>query len=217
MNYFLRFSVLIMALFISSSGICQYVESEWEDRDTWMDVNFIFDQVGIEKGSYVADIGCHEGYLSVHLARRVGDSGKIYAVDVREDRLETLRENLQDRKLRNVEVILGDYDDPKLPRNALDVVIIMDTYHEMDDYRTILDHVYSSLKPNGKIVIVEKLKTRIIGKSRDAQTNAHSLGTEYVTEELRDAGFRVIYENNDLGDWENDTDKVIWMLIGRKT
>ncbi|WP_461303194.1 class I SAM-dependent methyltransferase [Aureisphaera sp.] len=206
-----------MALLVSPLVLGQYVESEWEDRDTWMDVDFIFDQAEIEKGSFVADIGCHEGYLSIHLAKRVGDSGGVYAVDVREDRLDVLRDNLEDRDLNNVEVILGDYDDPKLPRNTLDVVIIMDTYHEMEEYQTILDHVYSSLKPNGKIVIVEKLKSRIIGSSRQAQTNAHSLSTGYVIEELRNAGFRVLYENNDLGNWENDEDKVIWMLIAKKT
>ncbi len=216
MSTILKFSVLIIAFLVSPLAMCQYVESEWVDRDTWMDVSFIFDHAGIEHGSFVADIGCHEGYLSVHLAERVGNSGQVYAVDVREDRLDVLRDNLNDRKLQNVKVIHGDYDDPKLPRNTLDVVIIMDTYHEMDDYRVILDHVYSSLKPNGKIVIVEKLKSRIIGKSRSIQTDAHSLGPEYVSEELRDAGFRVIYENNDLGNWENDEDKVIWMLIGTK-
>ncbi|GAB5399527.1 MAG: hypothetical protein Aureis2KO_11120 [Aureisphaera sp.] len=217
MNTLFRFFVILMALLVSPLVLGQYVESEWEDRDTWMDVDFIFDQAEIEKGSFVADIGCHEGYLSIHLAKRVGDSGGVYAVDVREDRLDVLRDNLEDRDLNNVEVILGDYDDPKLPRNTLDVVIIMDTYHEMEEYQTILDHVYSSLKPNGKIVIVEKLKSRIIGSSRQAQTNAHSLSTGYVIEELRNAGFRVLYENNDLGNWENDEDKVIWMLIAKKT
>ncbi len=194
----------------------QYVESDWAERDTWMDVDYIFEKAGIDKGSYVADIGCHEGYLTVHLANKVGDTGKVYAVDVRDDRLDALKDHLEDRGINNVEVILGDYDDPKLPRNTLDVVIIMDTYHEIEEYRTVLDHVYSALKPNGKIVIVEKLKSWIKGSSRTAQTDAHSLGTKYVKEELRDAGFRVVFENDDLGDWENDEDKVIWMLVGRK-
>lgn len=203
-------------LFSASIASAQYVADEWAERDTWMDVNAIFDEAGIEKGSFVADIGCHEGYLSVHLAKRVGGKGQIFAVDVREDRLEELEENLKDRKLNNVTVILGDYDNPKLPINALDVVIIMDTYHEMNDYMTILDHVHKSLKSGGRIVIVEKLKSRIKGKSREAQTDAHSLGMKYVRQELNKAGFKEVYHNNDLGDWENDEDKLIWMLMAEK-
>lgn len=207
---------LFILLFVSQLAYSQYVASEWEDRDTWMDVNFILDEAAIASGSYVADIGCHEGYLTIHLANRVEANGRVFAVDVREDRLETLEEHLEERKLDNVNVILGDYDNPKLPEKTLDVVIIMDTYHEMVDYMTILDHVYKSLKPGGRIVIVEKFKSRIKGKTRDEQTDAHSLGPEYVKEELTEAGFYVVYENNDLGDWEEDPNKVIWMLIALK-
>ena len=216
MKYLQKSILALFLLFGAQLAKAQYVTDEWAERDTWMDVNAIFDEAGIEKGSFVADIGCHEGYLSIHLANRVGAKGQIFAVDVREDRLEVLEDNLKDRKLNNVTVIHGDYDNPKLPVNALDVVIIMDTYHEMDDYMTILDHVHKSLKSGGKILIVEKLKSRIKGKSREAQTDAHSLGMEYVREELSRAGFRPLYSNEDLGDWENDEDKVIWMLIAEK-
>ena len=206
----------LILLFGTQLATAQYAADDWAERDTWMDVNAIFDEAGIEKGSFVGDIGCHEGYLSIHLANRVGSKGQVFAVDVREDRLEVLEENLKDRNLKNVTVIHGDYDNPKLPIDVLDVVIIMDTYHEMDDYMKILGHVRRSLKSGGKIVIVEKLKTRIKGKSREAQTDAHSLGMKYVRKELARAGFKEVYNNEDLGDWENDEDKVIWMLIAEK-
>ena len=197
-------------------GFAQYVEDEWEERDSWMDTAFIFEKAGVTQGSYVADIGCHEGYLSVRLANIVREKGRVFAVDVVEHRLDALKEYLKKHDLENVNVILGDYDNPKLPKNKLDVVIIMDTYHEMTDYMTILEHVNKALKPGGTIVIIEKLKTRIKGKSRSAQTDAHSLSTKYVKQELRKAGFKLTYENNDLGDWENDEDKVIWMLVAIK-
>lgn len=206
----------IIILLLPLLGFAQYVENEWEERDTWMDTAFIFEKAGVTQGSYVADIGCHEGYLSVRLANTVGEKGRVFAVDVVEHRLETLKEILKKRDLENVNVILGDYDNPKLPKNELDVVIIMDTYHEMTDYMTILQHLNKALKSGGTIVIIEKLKTRIKGKSRNAQTDAHSLSTKYVKQELRKAGFKVTYENNDLGDWENDEDKVIWMLVAMK-
>ncbi|MCB0462133.1 MAG: class I SAM-dependent methyltransferase [Flavobacteriaceae bacterium] len=194
----------------------QYAENDWDERNTWMNVFAIFDISNIQYGSHVADIGCHEGYLSIHLARKVGKGGRVYAVDVRNDRLEVLKKNLEDRALFNVDVILGDYDNPKLPQNKLDVVVIMDTYHEMTDYMTILNHAKNALKPGGRIVIIEKLKSRIKDKTREEQTNAHSLGIRYVKQELKDAGFKLKYENDDLGDWENDPDKVIWMVVATK-
>lgn len=211
-----RSVALIVLSLLPFVTIAQYAEYDWKERDTWMDVNYIFEQAGIKAGSAVADIGCHEGYLSIHLANEVGTDGKVYAVDVRSDRLRTLETNLEDRNLKNVQVILGDYDNPKLPNNALDVVIIMDTYHEMTEYMTILEHVQKSLKENGRIVIVEKLKSRIKGKSRTAQTNAHSLEMKYVEGELVKTGFKVIKKDNDLGNWENDRDKVIWMIVAEK-
>jgi len=213
---FKKYILLLATLFVSQLMLSQYSEYEWVERDTWMNVKDIFAQAGIDDGSFVADIGCHEGYLSVHLAKAVGYEGRVFAVDVRQDRLETLKSNLKDRKITNVNVIHVDYDDPKLPKNELDVVIIMDTYHEMSDYMAILKHVHISLKPKGKIVIIEKLKTHLKGKSRTTQIDAHSLGPTYVKGELIDAGFNIIHQDNDIGDWENDTNKVIWILIAEK-
>ena len=206
----------LFILLIPFIGFSQYSEYDWEERDTWMDVNYIFQQGGIDKGSFVADIGCHEGYLSIHLAKKVGSEGQVYAVDVRADRLESLREHLKDREIDNVNVVLGDYDDPKLPKETLDFVVIMDTYHEMTDYMTILEHVKQSLKPNGRIVIIEKLKKRIRGKSRTAQTNAHSLGMKYVEGELIKTGFNIVHKNENIGHWEHDEEKVIWILVAQK-
>jgi ubiquinone/menaquinone biosynthesis C-methylase UbiE len=214
MKYFKNGLLFIMLM--PMVAFSQYTENDWEERDTWMNVSDIFEIANIQYGSYVADIGCHEGYLSIHLAHKVGKGGRVYAVDVRNDRLDVLKDNLEDRALYNVEVILGDYDNPKLPENTLDVVVIMDTYHEMTDYMAILNHAKNALKPGGRIVIIEKLKSRIKGKTRDEQTNAHSLGMRYVKQELKDVGFKLKYEKDDLGDWENDPDKVIWMMVATK-
>ncbi|MBT8272627.1 MAG: class I SAM-dependent methyltransferase [Bacteroidia bacterium] len=197
-------------------GLCQYAEYEWEDRDRWMPVDRIFKLVGIERGSMVADIGCHEGYLSIHLANRVGNSGKVYAVDVRSDRLDLLKGHIEDREISNVKVIQGDYDDPKLPKGKLDVVIIMDTYHEMTDYEKILEHVHKALKPGGKLLILEKLKKRARNGSRSEQVDAHTLAPKYVKREMKAAQFKIIEEVNDLGYWEEDSDKPMWLLVGQK-
>lgn len=213
-----QFKVIIIFILMLSSQlvISQYKEYDWEERDKWMDTAYIFEKAGITSGSFVADIGCHEGYLSIHLAKRVGEEGQVFAVDVREDRLETLKDNLKKRDLNNVNVIHGDYDDPKLPKNLLDAVIIMDTYHEMTDYMTILEHVKTSLKQGGRIIIIEKQKNRIRDQSRASQTDSHSMTPKYVKKELLSAGFKQVIQKSKMGFWENDKDKIFWMLVATK-
>lgn len=208
--------IFIIFLLSSQLAISQYNEYDWEERDTWMDTAYIFEKAGITSGSFVADIGCHEGYLSIRLANTVGENGEVYAVDVREDRLETLKENLTKRDLKNVNVIHGDYDNPKLPKNLLDAVIIMDTYHEMTDYMTILEHVKASLKPDGRIVIIEKQKQKVRDQSRTSQTDAHSMVPKYVRKELLSAGFKNLVQKSKMGFWENNPEKIIWMLVAVK-
>ncbi|MEM9647990.1 MAG: class I SAM-dependent methyltransferase [Bacteroidota bacterium] len=208
--------ILVLNLLVSLGIQAQYTASDWEDRDQWMKTGTLLQLMDLNQGSRVADIGCHEGYLSMHLSKSVGADGRVYAVDVRSDRLETLRSNANDRKLRNIITILGDYDDPKLPKDELDAVFIIDTYHEMDSHEKILRHVKSSLKSGGKLMLLEKLKKRVVGKSRREQVTAHSLGPEYVRDELRDAGFNIISEVEDHGDWEHETSKQMWFIVAQK-
>ena len=121
-----------------------------------------------------------------------------------------------ERELDNVSVILGDYDNPKLPVNELDIVIIMDSYHEMKDYKKIMKHVYTSLKPGGKLVIMEKLKSRVKNGTRSEQTDAHSLSPKYVKKEMKAVDLKILKEVNNLGYWENDKDKMMWVLVAEK-
>lgn len=194
----------------------QYTEQDWLERDDWMKTSVLLEMSGVQEGDKVADIGCHEGYLSIHLAKKVLGRGKVYAVDVRSDRLETLQSNAKKRKLTNIETVLGDYDNPKLPKNQLDVVFIMDTYHEMDSHEQILQHVKNALKPGGNLMLMEKLKKRVKNKSREEQVSAHSLGANYVRKELEQAGFAIISEIKNHGKWEREEDKQMWVLLAQK-
>jgi ubiquinone/menaquinone biosynthesis C-methylase UbiE len=191
----------------------QYSESDWKDRDEWMKVNDIFEMAGIKEGNIVADIGCHQGYLSIRLAKYIGETGKVYSVDVREDRLNKLNDIATERSIRNIHTILGDYDDPKLKEQSIDVAFIIDAYHEMKDYRQILLNIKKALKPNGRLLVLEKLKQKMIGKSRQEQTLAHTISPGFVENELTEAGFTVTALKKDLGYWEEDPDKKIWVLL----
>tara|TARA_R110002049_G_scaffold47596_5_gene137457 strand:- start:76430 stop:76822 length:393 start_codon:yes stop_codon:yes gene_type:complete len=124
-----------------------------------------------------------------------------------------LKKHISDRNVTNIEVVLGDADNPKLPKGSLDAVIVMDTYHEMEDYIKILGHIKAALKPDGRLLILEKLKAHKIGKTRAEQTAAHTLSADYVKEDLVKAGFLVLKESNDFGYWKKETDKQMWVLV----
>ncbi len=209
-------SILIVLFFSVIRMQGQYTESDWAERDEWMKTTTLLKMGDVSFGDVVADIGCHEGYLSTRLSSLVGHNGKVYAIDVREDRLEKLRANAKKRNISNIITILGDYDNPKLPTGSLDAVFIIDTYHEMDSYVKILEHVKNALKPNGKLMVLEKLKDKIKGKTRKEQVAAHSLSVDYVRKELKQAGFSIISEINDHGKWEKEQDKQMWVILAEK-
>ncbi|WP_103068175.1 class I SAM-dependent methyltransferase [Aquimarina sediminis] len=215
-SYQVWFVILPAFVFTLQSNYAQYKKADWDKRNTWMNVSDLFELAKIELGGAVADVGCHEGYLTIHMAQKVGDLGKVYAVDVRQDRLDKLDKYLEEHKIQNVKTILGDYDNPKLPKNTLDAVVVMDTYHEMEDYKDILDRIKESLKPGGKILILEKLKRHMIDKPRDEQIEAHTLSLHYVKKELQQAGFLITKEIDDFGQWKNDPDKTMWILVGKR-
>ncbi|MCW5515240.1 class I SAM-dependent methyltransferase [Muriicola sp. Z0-33] len=209
----LDFFAICLCLLVTFNSNSQYSEDSWKERDEWMNVERLLNWAEVNTGGTVADIGCHEGYLSMHLAKKVGENGKVYAVDVREDRLEKLEDNASERKLQNIVTTLGDYDDPKLPDNSMDVVFVIDAYHEMTEYQTILSHIHESLKPGGRVLILEKLKDHAKNKTRKEQTNSHTLSPKYVKKELKEAGFTITGEYRDIGNWENETGKKIWVLV----
>ena len=207
--------LIFLILTVFQGGMAQYAESDWKNRDKWMDTGQILDWAGVSPGDKVADIGCHEGYLSIHLARKVERNGTVFAVDIREDRLQRLAANAGSRHLENIVTVLGTADDPMLPIKDLDVVFIVDTYHEIIDYKAVLAHVRQALKPGGRIVILEKLKQYARERTRDEQVASHTLSPSFVRNELREAGFQILRSADNMGSWENDPDKKIWILVAR--
>jgi SAM-dependent methyltransferase len=111
--------------------------------------------IAVPKGAVVGDIGAGAGYLTWRLAALVGPAGKVYANDIQPEMLDLLKANMRQRKIANVETVLGTYDDPKLPPNSLDLVILVDVYHEFSEPQKMLRHIRESLKPDGRLVLLE--------------------------------------------------------------
>jgi len=173
--------------------------------------------MGVEEGIHVADIGCHQGYMTVKLAKKVGKKGRVYAVDINNYQLKKLKENLQKRELQDVvEIIKGDNDDPKLPVSKLDAAIILDSYHEMDSYEEILLHIKKALKPGGRLVIVEPIADQRNGWSRKKQAEKHEISIRYVIKDLKNAGFELIQDITPFIDRTKQKGDKMWMLVAKK-
>src|SRR4051812_41730955 len=129
---------------------------EAPDRAAWQKPEQIMDALNIADRSRVADIGAGSGWFTIHLALRVGPRGVVYAQDVQPEMLGAIRRRVQREGLSNVEVRLGTGTSPNLPSAALDAVLVVDTYPEVDvdDRVTFLRNLASALKPKGLIGVV---------------------------------------------------------------
>lgn len=128
---------------------------EGPDRDAWQKPDQVMDALLIADGSAVADLGAGGGWFTVRLARRVGPNGLVYAVDVQKQMIEAIERRLNREVLRNVKPVLGKPSDPLLPPGQLDAVLMVETYHELEDPVTLLRNVARSLKPQGRLGIVD--------------------------------------------------------------
>jgi SAM-dependent methyltransferase len=127
---------------------------EAPDREQWQKPDQIMDTLQIAEGSIVADVGAAGGWFTMHLARRVGPNGIVYAEDIQRLMIEAIGRRVQRENLQNVCTVLGTATDPRLPP-AIDVVLIVDAYPEMEDPVTLLRKVALSLKPQGRVGIVD--------------------------------------------------------------
>jgi ubiquinone/menaquinone biosynthesis C-methylase UbiE len=111
--------------------------------------------IKVERGSTVADLGAGSGYFTVRLGKAVGTAGKVYAVDIQQGMLDLLQGAVTKERLTNVIPVLGAVDDPRLPAASLDLVLMVDVYHELSSPQTTLAHLKNALKPGGRLVLLE--------------------------------------------------------------
>jgi ubiquinone/menaquinone biosynthesis C-methylase UbiE len=109
-------------------------------------------------GSKVADIGAGEGFFTTRLAKVVGPAGRVFAVDI-DDKyaIPKLKELVEKQSLTNVAIIHNKPDDPELPLRSLDAALMVNTYHEVEPYHEMLAHIRDSLKPGGRLVVVDNM------------------------------------------------------------
>ncbi len=115
----------------------------------------LHDALKLKPGMVVADIGAGSGYHTFRLSPRVGPTGKVYAVDIQPEMLALLGRRVKARKVMNVELVRGTETDPKLPANSVDLILMVDVYHEFSDPYEMTEAMVKALKPGGRLVFVE--------------------------------------------------------------
>jgi SAM-dependent methyltransferase len=128
---------------------------ERREREREEDPDLAMRLIRVRRGSSVADIGAGTGYFTLRLARAVGTDGAVYAVDIQPGMLDLLQKNVARARLNNVTPVLGASDDPRLPAGALDLVLMVDVYHELSQPQTMLRRIREALKPDGRLVLLE--------------------------------------------------------------
>ena len=112
----------------------------------------------VREGMTVLEPGPGMGFFTLEIARRIGPNGRVVALDIQPQMLRMLRQNAVRAGLNNIETVLGTESDPKLPENALDLIVLVDVYHEFSQPQKMLEKMRGELKSNGRLVLLEYRK-----------------------------------------------------------
>ena len=174
----------------------RYWSSVFDDpaRDAWQKPKELVAALDIRRGSVVADLGAGTGYLSRRLAAAVGPDGTVLAVETEPNLVAHLRERAASEKTPNVVPVLASPADPRLPPGGVDLILIVDTYHHIDDRRTYVPALRRFLRPGGRVAVVDWQKRELpVGPPMD-----HKLAREQVVDEMQASGFTLAAEHTIL-------------------
>jgi predicted methyltransferase len=213
----LRTAILPLLIVSGALGQALQPQSE-EDRAAEMKKRVI-ETLNLQPGDTAADVGCGDGFYTIPLARFLGPSGKVFAEDISDAELFKLKEHLTKEGLKNVEVIKGAEDDPKLPPDRLDAALIVNAYHEMTAHDAMLRHTLAALKPGGTFVLMEGIWYSRETQSRDEQVKHHQLAPQVAKQEVEKAGFEIVELRDPFLERAPDEDgrSRWWVLVARKS
>jgi len=159
-------------------------------RDSWQKPRELVAALALRPGMRVADLGAGTGYFSRYLSEAVGPDGAVFAVDTEPNLVVHLRARAEREHTDNVVPILASADEPRLPADSTDVVLIVDTYHHIDDRRGYLRRLQQVLRKRGRVAVVDWQKQALpVGPPPD-----HKLAREQVVDEMTAAGYRLVAE-----------------------
>jgi SAM-dependent methyltransferase len=174
-----------------------YLGAPWlvrESREREEDCQTLLRELDVKPGQKVCDMGCGNGFYTLQLAKLVGPEGKVYAVDIQPEMLRLLRDRAQKEGLDNIVPVLGTVIEPRLPQETMDLVLLVDVYHEFSYPEQMLAAIRKSLKANGRVALAEF-------RAEDPGVPIkplHKMSKEQIMKEFPSNGFKLVGEFDEL-------------------
>lgn len=162
---------------------------ERESREAEQRPSDVFREMGLKDGDVVADLGCGTGWFARRMARAVAPRGTVYAVDIQPEMLDLVSGYIAAEGVSGVVAVLGTETDPRLPPGGLDWILMVDVYHEFQKPEAMLEAIRRSLKPTGKVALIEY---RLEGETAAHIRTEHRMSVAQVLAEWVPAGFRLV-------------------------
>jgi 2-polyprenyl-3-methyl-5-hydroxy-6-metoxy-1,4-benzoquinol methylase len=169
---------------------------EGPQRVATQKVDQVLSKLSLKPGMVIADIGAGSGLFSRPLAKAVAPAGKVYAVDIQQDLLDYINKRDKEENIRNVQTVLGEFNDPKLPSRDVDLAFINDVLHHIENRAAYLKALGGYIKRDGRIAIIEM--------NKDDPNTPHKgqpellVSREQILQWMSDAGFKLVQEHPDL-------------------
>jgi len=157
-----------------------------DDRDSWQQPEKVMDVIGVKPGMVIGEPGAGEGYFTFKLSRRVGETGKIYANDIVENKLKRIIKRCEEEDVKNIETVLGKVDNPLFPKNTMDMVIMVYVFHHLEKPVEFLQNIKPSMKPNATLVILER------DSQKTGDTSGHFMEKEALLKTVKKADFDLV-------------------------
>lgn len=156
------------------------------ERENNLQINRVMDILKISEGKSIADIGAGSGWFTVRAAKRVGDKGKVFAVEINQEYINYINDRAAKEGYSNIKTVLGKEDDPLLPKNSIDAVLILKTYHEIGEPVRLIKNLSTALRKGALVGIID----------RNGNGEDHGISRDTVVDEMKLAGFRLKEEHD---------------------
>lgn len=182
---------LISLIWLSSVTFISSCQSQidpdaWENRhNAYQPPEQVMDSLGVKPGMVIAEVGAGRGRYIVHMAKRVGETGKIYANDIDKKALNYLEYRCERDSIPNVFTVLGKVTDPLLPKGTMNLVYMINTYHHLDQPVELMKNIIPCLKPNGRLVIIEHDPVKL------PDAGSHATAKDVLLKQAKQAGFEL--------------------------
>lgn len=154
---------------------------EDENRAKNLQIDRVMDALKISEGKSVADIGAGSGWFTTRAAKRVGEKGRVFAVEINQEYVDYINNRAKKENFSNIQTVLGTEDNPKVPSNSVDAVLILKTYHEIGQPIKVLQNLRRSMKKDARLGIIDK----------NGNGDDHGIDKAKVIEEAKRAGFEL--------------------------